>query len=176
VALLLPVLIFAMALLYSSVGHAGASGYLAAMALFGVAPTIMKPSALVLNVLVAAIGTVQFARAGRVAWSSLGPFALGSIPLAFLGGAMHVPDRIYKPLVGLVLLFAAGRLALLTFRETADEAEARREIRRPSPEPGSACSRALPARAAASSSARSCCRRGGPARARPRGCRRRSSW
>jgi hypothetical protein len=128
--LLLPVLILAMALLYSSVGHAGASGYLAAMALFGVAPATMKPSALVLNVLVAAIGTVQFARAGRVAWSSLWPFAAASIPFAFLGGALHVPDRIYKPLVGLVLLFAAGRLVLLTFRDTAAVAEARREIPR----------------------------------------------
>lgn len=129
-ALLLPVLIFAIALLYSAVGHAGASGYLAAMALSGVAPATMKPSALVLNILVAAIGTVQFARAGRMAWSSLWPFAVGSIPLAFVGGALHLPDRIYKPLVGLVLLFAAGRLVLLTFRETAGETEARRQIPR----------------------------------------------
>ena len=125
---LLPVLILAMALLYSSVGHAGASGYLAAMALLGVAPAIMRPSALVLNILVATIATVQFARAGRVSWSALWPFTLGSIPLAFLGGALHLPGTIYKPLVGLVLLFAAGRLIWSTFRETPSQARGIRNV------------------------------------------------
>ena len=125
---LLPVLILAMALLYSSVGHAGASGYLAAMALFGVSPTIMKPSALVLNILVASIGTVQFARAGRVSWSALWPFAVGSIPLAFLGGALHLPGTIYKPLVGAVLLFAAGRLLWFTFRKAASQTHVVRNV------------------------------------------------
>ena len=124
----LPVLILAMALLYSSVGHAGASGYLAAMALFGVSPTIMKPSALVLNILVASIATVQFARAGRVSWSALWPFAGGSIPFAFLGGALHLPGTIYKPLVGAVLLFAAGRLFWYTFRETARQTRGIRNL------------------------------------------------
>jgi len=125
---LLPVLILAMALLYSSVGHAGASGYLAAMALFGVSPTIMKPSALLLNILVASIATVQFARAGRVSWSVLWPFTVGSIPFAFLGGALHLPGTIYKPLVGAVLLFAAGRLLWFTFRHMASQTRGIRNV------------------------------------------------
>lgn len=73
-------LVFVAAVLYSMVGHAGASGYLAAMALMGIAPAMMKPTALTLNILVATVGTVQFARAGRFSWSLFWPFALGSIP------------------------------------------------------------------------------------------------
>ncbi len=78
---LLAVLIFAAAILYSSVGHAGASGYLAAMALVGVAPEVMKPTALALNILVATIATVRYYRAGYFYWSALWPFAIGSVPL-----------------------------------------------------------------------------------------------
>ena len=107
---LLPALIFAAALLYSSVGHAGASGYLAAMALCGVAPAVMKPSALALNILVATIATARFYRAGCFAWGRYWPFALGSIPLAFLGGGVALPGRWYQVAVGLVLLVAASRL------------------------------------------------------------------
>jgi len=106
----LTALIFVAALLYSSVGHAGASGYLAAMALFGVAPDVMKPAALALNILVALIGTAKFARAGCFVWRVFWPFALVSVPCAFAGGRVHVPGHIYKPLVGVVLLFAAWRL------------------------------------------------------------------
>ena len=109
---LLPVLIFIAALLYASVGHAGASGYLAAMALMGVAPEVMKPSALVLNLLVSSIGTVAFARAGAFSWRLFWPFALGAAPLAYFGGAITLPGIWYKPLVGVVLLFAAIRLLL----------------------------------------------------------------
>ena len=109
-AALLCLLIFAAALLYSSVGHAGASGYIAAMALFGVAPAVMKPTALVLNVLVATIATVQFYRAGCFSFTLFWPFAVASMPLAFLGGAMTLPGSFYKPVVGVVLLFAAYRL------------------------------------------------------------------
>ncbi|MBI4505227.1 MAG: sulfite exporter TauE/SafE family protein [Chloroflexi bacterium] len=110
-ALLLAALIFAAAVLYSSVGHAGASGYLAAMALFGLAPEVMKPTALALNILVATIGTLRFYRAGYVSWRTLWPFVVGSIPLAFVGGALHLPGSLYKQIVGLILLFAAARLA-----------------------------------------------------------------
>jgi hypothetical protein len=102
--------IFAAALLYSSVGHAGASGYLAAMAIFGVAPESMRPAALVLNILVATIATVRFYRANCFCWSIFWPFALASVPFAFLGGALSLPGTIYKEVVGLVLLFAAYRL------------------------------------------------------------------
>jgi uncharacterized protein len=103
-------LIFAAALLYASVGHAGASGYLAAMALFGVAPDVMKPTALVLNILVAAIATIKFYRAGCFSWVIFWPFALGSVPFAFIGGAISLPGYLYKPVVGGVLLYAAYRL------------------------------------------------------------------
>ena len=100
-------LIFAAGLLYSSVGHAGASGYLAVMALFGLAPDTMKPTALVLNILVATIAAVQFHRAGYFSWNTFWPFAISSIPFAFIGGSMSIPGNIYKQIVGLVLLFAA---------------------------------------------------------------------
>ena len=111
---LLAVLIFAAAILYSSVGHAGASGYLAAMALVGVAPDVMKPTALALNILVATIATVRYYRAGYFYWSALWPFAVGSTPLSFVGGAIILPGYLYKPAVGLVLLYVAYRL----FRST----------------------------------------------------------
>jgi uncharacterized protein len=111
---LLAVLILAAAILYSSVGHAGASGYLAAMALVGVAPDVMKPTALALNILVATIATARYSRAGYFSWAGLWPFAIGSIPLAFVGGAITLPGYLYKPAVGLVLFYAAYRL----FRST----------------------------------------------------------
>lgn len=109
---LLPVLIFVAAVLYSAVGHGGGSGYLAAMALCGVAPAVMKPTALVLNVLVATIGTVQFARAGCFSWRLFLPFVILSIPAAFLGGSLTISGVLYKRILGTVLLFAACRLAI----------------------------------------------------------------
>jgi uncharacterized protein len=110
--LLLATCIFIAAILYSSVGHGGASGYLAAMALFGVAPAVMKPTALVLNIIVAAIATTKFYRAGCFDKSLFWQFALGSIPCAFIGGSIVLPTQIYKPVLGVVLLYAAGRLGL----------------------------------------------------------------
>ena len=98
------------ALLYSSVGHAGASGYIAVMTLFGFAVPLIKPTALVLNILVACIGSFQFWRAGHFSWKLFWPFALLSVPAAFLGGYVHLPARIFKTLVGIVLLFSAVRL------------------------------------------------------------------
>ena len=111
---LLALLIFAAAALYSSVGHAGASGYLAAMALFGLAPATMKPTALCLNILVASIATLRFWRAGCFHWPLFWPFAIASIPLAFVGGALTLPTTLYKQIVGLTLLYAAFRLFLYT--------------------------------------------------------------
>ncbi|MSU57371.1 MAG: sulfite exporter TauE/SafE family protein [Pedosphaera sp.] len=109
--LLLALLIFVAALLYSSVGHAGASGYLAAMALFNLAPDVMKPTALVLNLVVATVGTIRFARAGHFAWNIFWPFAVTSIPCAFLGGWLKLPMTTYKIILGGVLIFAAARMA-----------------------------------------------------------------
>lgn len=103
-------LIFAAAVLYSSVGHAGASGYLAAMALYGVAPAEMKPTALVLNILVALVATVRFYTAGSFSWRVFLPFACASVPFAFLGGQWTLPSPVYRQVVGLTLLVAALRL------------------------------------------------------------------
>lgn len=103
-------LIFAAAVLYSSVGHAGASGYLAAMALLSVPPATMRPVALVLNVLVATVATVRFVRAGLFSHRLLWPFAFTSVPAAFIGGALHLPGHWFQWLVALTLAAAAHRL------------------------------------------------------------------
>jgi len=109
--------VFLIALLYSSVGHAGASGYIAVMALFSVAPEIIKPTALMLNILVASIGSWQFWRAGHFSWALFWPFALLAVPLAFLGGALNLPAPGLKLALGMVLLFSAANFLL---RPTAD--------------------------------------------------------
>lgn len=109
---LLPALIFLAALLYSSVGHAGASGYLAAMALFGLAPAEMRPAALVLNIIVATIGTIRFARVDCVDWRLVLLFAAGSVPCALLGGTLTLPTTVYRPVVGVILVLSSVRLVL----------------------------------------------------------------
>jgi uncharacterized protein len=98
------------AFLYSSVGHAGASGYIATMALFGLASTVIRPTALLLNILVATIGSLQFWRAGHFSWKLFWPFAVTSVPAAYMGGYLQLPASILKTLIGLVLLFSAFRL------------------------------------------------------------------
>ena len=98
------------AFLYSSVGHAGASGYIATMTLFGLAPMIIRPTALVLNILVASIGTFQFWRAGHFSWKLFWPFALLSIPAAYIGGYLQPSASILRILMGIVLFFSAARL------------------------------------------------------------------
>lgn len=108
--LLLPAAIFIVALLYACVGHAGASGYIAVLALAGFLPEEIKPAALVLNILVAALGAFQFWRAGHFLWRLFWPFALTAIPLAFLGGRIALPPSLFKPIVGVVLLCSALRL------------------------------------------------------------------
>jgi len=95
---------------YASVGHGGASAYIAAMALAGIAPPEMRPIALLLNILVSSLGTWKFYRAGYFRWRLFWPFAVVSIPMAYLGGAITLPGQAYKILVGLVLLYAAWQL------------------------------------------------------------------
>ena len=95
---------------YASVGHGGASAYLAAMALAGIAPPEMRPVALLLNILVSSLATWKFWRAGHFRWRLFWPFAAVSIPLAYVGGAITLPGQAYKVLVGLVLLYAAWQL------------------------------------------------------------------
>ena len=106
----LAILILIAAALYASVGQAGATGYLAAMGLVGLEPSVMKPTALALNVLVAAIGTVQFWRAGLFSWRSFYPFGVLGFPFSLIGGGITLPGRIYYPVVGVILLLAAVQL------------------------------------------------------------------
>ena len=122
--LLILAAIFLVAVLYSSVGHGGGSGYLAVMAFFAVAPSVTKPTALALNIFVAGIATIQFYRRGHFSWKVFLPFAIASIPFAYLGGTIDLPIAYYKLLLGLVLLFAAFRLAW-KFR-SAEDSSARR--------------------------------------------------
>ena len=103
--------LFVVAILYSSVGHGGASGYLAVMAFFSVSPVLTRPTALILNLFVASIGAFQFYRRGYFDWRVFFSFAATSIPFAFLGGMIHLPFDVYRIVLGLVLLFAAFRLA-----------------------------------------------------------------
>lgn len=98
------------AMLYTSIGHAGASAYLAIMALFSVAPETMRPTALVLNILVASFTTYRFLRAGQFNGRLLVPFVIGAIPAAFLAGRAQPPGEFYKPVVAAVLFVAAVRL------------------------------------------------------------------
>ncbi len=100
------------AFLYSTVGHAGASGYIAVMTLWGIAPTTIRPTALVLNILVASIGAFQFWRAGHFSWRLFWPFALLSIPAAYFGGYLQPSASVLRILIGVVLLFSAARLVL----------------------------------------------------------------
>jgi len=115
----LPLAFFAVALLYSSVGHAGATGYLALMALAGLAPEVMRPTALVLNLAVACIAVVRFAHAEQLPWRTLPYFVIGSIPAAYLAGSLEIPDTIYRPLLATVLIAAALRLAARAQRDVS---------------------------------------------------------
>jgi uncharacterized membrane protein YfcA len=119
VATLLPLGFLLVALLYSSVGHAGATGYLALMALAGIGPETMRPTALVLNLAVASIAVVRFARADLLPWRTLGPFVVGSVPAALIAGSLTIPDAAYRPLLALVLVAASIRLATRTKRDVA---------------------------------------------------------
>ncbi len=107
------------ALVYASVGQAGASGYIAVMALFGFAPLVMKTTALALNLLVAGIGTILFLKAGRLSWQNVYPFALLGFPFSLLGGAIQLPEQIFYPVVGAVLVLSALEMARSALRKQA---------------------------------------------------------
>jgi uncharacterized protein len=119
--IILTFVFFAVALLYASVGNAGASAYLAVMALFGIAPAVMKPTALALNILVASVATIKFYRAGYFSWSIFWPFAITSIPFSFLGGSITLTGSFYKSIVGIILIYAAVRLFLASKTNLARE-------------------------------------------------------
>ncbi|MBT2187310.1 sulfite exporter TauE/SafE family protein [Sphingobium nicotianae] len=98
------------AALYASVGQAGGTGYLAVMGIAGIDPAVMKPTALALNVLVAAIATFHFWRAGRFSWRSFYPFGVLGFPFSLIGGAINLPAHVYYPVVGALLLAASGQM------------------------------------------------------------------
>ena len=97
-------LLFVIAFLYASVGHGGASGYLALMAIFSIAPAVMKPTALLLNLFVSAVSFIQFYRGGHFKWKIFLPLALASVPMAFLGGLITIDATIYKNMLGFLLI------------------------------------------------------------------------
>ncbi len=105
-------------MLYSSVGHAGASGYIAVMSLLSLAPEVIKPTALSLNILVGSIATWQFYRAGHFSWSLFWPFAALAVPCAFIGGQLNLPTQLFKVLLGLVLLYSAMRFFVQSKQST----------------------------------------------------------
>jgi uncharacterized membrane protein YfcA len=107
--LFLAACMFLGAALYTSVGHAGASAYIALMALFGIPPAVMRPTALALYILVASFTSFRYLRAGMFRWR-VWPFLLGAVPFAVLGGAIQLPGAYYRPLVGVVLLIGGARL------------------------------------------------------------------
>lgn len=109
--LLLSIAFLITAMVYAAVGQAGASGYIAIMGFAGFSPLAMKTTALSLNLLVAAIGTVLFLRAGRLSWRNVWPFAILGFPFSMLGGALHLPERVYFPVVGVVLILSAFQMA-----------------------------------------------------------------
>ncbi|GAB2600895.1 sulfite exporter TauE/SafE family protein [Spirosoma areae] len=112
--------LFIVGFVYASVGHGGASGYLATMALFGISPALTKPSALMLNLFVSTISFVQFYRAGHFRWNTFWPFALASVPLAFAGAKIPLSDTLYRQLLAVCLLLVIVRL-LWTVRGRDEE-------------------------------------------------------
>lgn len=114
------ILLFIVALLYASVGHGGASGYLALMAIYGFAPEVMKPSALILNLFVSLISFIMFYKGGHFKWKLFLPFALASIPFSFLGGTITLDAAIYKKVLGVLLLFPVARFFFYPNTEDAD--------------------------------------------------------
>lgn len=103
------ILLFLVAFLYSSVGHGGASGYLALMALFSITPDVMKPTALLLNLFVSLTSFIQFYRGKHFNWKIFLPFAITSVPMAFVGGLISVDDYVYKKILGLLLIIPIVR-------------------------------------------------------------------
>ena len=117
------IILFVVAFLYASVGHGGASGYLALMALYGFAPEVMKPTALLLNLFVSLTSYIQFYRGGHFKWKIFLPLALASIPMAFIGGLLTIDATIYKKILGALLLLPILRFFLLKDNKQAGTVE-----------------------------------------------------
>lgn len=118
------VLLLLVAFLYASVGHGGASGYLALMALFGFAPEVMRPTALLLNIFVSGIAFLSYYRSGYFSWKLFWPLALMAVPAAYLGGLITPSSLVYKQLLGVILLVPAIRFVLPEGRAEAKTPQA----------------------------------------------------
>jgi uncharacterized membrane protein YfcA len=118
--IVISLLFLGVAFLYSSVGHGGASGYLAVLSFFAVVPATMSTTALILNLLVAGAALVAFSRAKHLDFSLTWPFVTTSIPAAFLGGTVHVSAGVYQAVLAVVLFLASLRF-LFESRRRADE-------------------------------------------------------
>ena len=110
--ILLPFMVILMivAFLYASVGHGGASGYLALMALFSFPVLVLKPTALLLNIFVSGISFWFFRKNHHFNWKLFYPFAITSIPMAFLGGYISIDATMYKQILGVFLALAILRM------------------------------------------------------------------
>ncbi|MCX6185522.1 MAG: sulfite exporter TauE/SafE family protein [Bacteroidetes bacterium] len=115
------IIITIVAFLYASVGHGGASGYLALMVIFGTSPLIMKPSALLLNIFVSAISFYMFYKRGHFKYKLLIPFIISSIPLSFLGSKIHIDGHVYKVILAICLFIAIIRLVGFTGKKNNSE-------------------------------------------------------
>ena len=114
------ILLFIVAFLYASVGHGGASGYLALMALFSITPEVMKPTALLLNLFVSLTAFIQFYRGKHFIWKIFLPLALASVPMAFVGGLIPLHSYIYKRILGVILLIPVIRFGILKDKNVAE--------------------------------------------------------
>jgi uncharacterized membrane protein YfcA len=115
------ILLFLVAFLYASVGHGGASGYLALMAIFSIAPEVMKPTALLLNLFVSLTSFIQFYRGGYFRMKLFLPFALASVPFAFIGGLITIDASIYKQILGWLLLLPVIRFLFFNKIEVEEQ-------------------------------------------------------
>ena len=115
--IILAVCILIVAFLYASAGHGGASGYLAFMSLFSVAPVYMKTSALLLNVFVSLIAFTAYYHAGHFRWKLLFPFVITSIPMAFIGAKININPHTYKIVLGFLLILATFRILYKPFEK-----------------------------------------------------------
>jgi uncharacterized protein len=115
-------------LLYSAVGHGGASGYIAILALFSMPPETIRPVALSLNVIVAGLATYRFSKAGYVDWRASLPLVLASVPLAYIGGGIVLPTAIYRPALGGLLIFSAVYLTWQSFNPAYDYTKQSRKL------------------------------------------------
>jgi uncharacterized protein len=112
--------LFVIAFLYASVGHGGASGYLALMAIYGISPDVMKPTALMLNLFVSIVSFIQFYRGGHFKMKLFWPLALGSVPFAYIGGLVHLDASVYKMVLGIFLVIAVIRFLFFSKFQTTE--------------------------------------------------------